>query len=405
MDVHAVPSVASVDGIGKRIVFDFTDLVDFLVHQSQLSGIQRVQVDIYRKLKSHPDVIVFPVYFAEYPKRYFAVDADKLLALDRKYAKNLRRIHPTPWRKLSRRIDRLKSFAPRSGDIVFVAGAGWISWRRTAYLAALHKKCHIALRWMMYDLTPVTHPEFTTGSNVSLFRIWVDAALAMSAVFICISHFTREELLSYAATKGLQVKAVAVPLAHEFSPVQAAIRSRFQYLKNERLVLSVGPLEPRKNHLPLVRLWERLYREMGEDTPILALVGGRGWGNDRLRAFLRGTADIYGQVVRIHDASDAELAWLYEHCEFTIYPSLYEGWGLPVGESLWFGKPCICFRHSSLAEVGGSHAIFCDPYERNALEHAVRNAIAGIFPLRPPQRSQLRTWDAVANEMIQAICS
>jgi glycosyltransferase involved in cell wall biosynthesis len=181
------------------------------------------------------------------------------------------------------------------------------------------------------------------------------------------------------------------------------MRNRFLYLKNMRFVLSVGTLEVRKNHLPLVRLWERLYREMGEFAPMLVLAGGSGWMIDRLETYLHATGNVYGQVVHIHDASDAELAWLYQHCEFTVYPTLYEGWGLPVGESLWFGKPCICYRHSSLPEVGGSHAIFCELDDTGSLERAIRAALAGDFPQRPPPRSELRTWNAVADEIVQAI--
>jgi hypothetical protein len=75
------------------------------------------------------------------------------------------------------------------------------------------------------------------------------------------------------------------------------------------------------------------------------------------------------------------------------------------GESLWFGKPCICYRHSSLPEVGGKHGIFCDLDDSGSLERAVRDAIAGKFAVQPPARAELRTWDAVTAEIVQAICT
>ena len=351
----------------------------------------------------HPEIEVIPVYFAEYPKRYFTIDTDRLIALDKEYAKSLRQLDPTPWRKLLRRFDRLRALEPKQGDIVFVAGAGWVSIRRTIYLAELQRRRHPTFVQWIHDLIPITHPEFVSHDHVHLFRSWIDTVLSMSGVFLCNSRFTREELLTYAAAAGRQVDAVAVPLAHEFSAVNPVMRGSFHYLKSERFVLSVGTVDLRKNQLSLVPLWERLYREMGKATPILVLAG---WASDLFEACLQAACSMcsmYGQVVHIRDASDAELAWLYEHCEFTVYPSLHEGWGLPVGESLWFGKPCICYRHSSLPEVGGDHAIFCDLHDRNSLERAVRAGIAGKFPVRPPARSQLRTWDAVTAEMIQAI--
>jgi glycosyltransferase involved in cell wall biosynthesis len=227
----------------------------------------------------------------------------------------------------------------------------------------------------------------------------------MPGQFLCISRFTREQLTEFAAEKGCKVDAVTVPLAHEFSPVEPAMRDSLRYLNNERFVLAVGTLEVRKNHLALVRLWERLYREMGDAMPTLVMAGARGWAVKRLSDFLRATGNVYGQVVHITDASDAELAWLYEHCEFTVFPSVYEGWGLPVGESLWFGKPCICYRHTSLPEVGGDYAIYCDLDDPGSIDQAVRAGLAGEFAARPPARSELRTWNMVATEMVGAIRS
>lgn len=85
---------------------------------------------------------------------------------------------------------------------------------------------------------------------------------------------------------------------------------------------------------------------MGDATPMLVLVGRSGWKIQQLGAFLDATGNVHGQVFQMGDASDGEVAWLYQHCQFTVFPSSYEGWGLPVGESLWFGKPVICFENS-----------------------------------------------------------
>ena len=389
-----------------RILFDFSDLIDFIADRpQQLTGIQRVQIDAYRKLTRQPGIEVVAVYFGEYPKRFFAVDADRLAVRDKEYAKGLRRYDPPPWRKPLRRLDRLRSIEPKPGDAVFVSGTGWASQRRTSYLAEIQKRLPILVHWMIYDIIPIKHPEFTTEVNIRPFRAWIDAALSMPGQFLCISRFTREQLTEFAAEKGRKVDAVTVPLAHEFSPVEPAMRDSLRYLNNERFVLSVGTLEVRKNHLALVRLWERLYREMGDAMPILVMAGARGWAVKRLSDFLRATGNVYGQVVHIADASDAELAWLYEHCEFTVFPSVYEGWGLPVGESLWFGKPCICYRHTSLPEVGGDYAIYCDLDDPGSIDRAVRAGLAGKFAARPPARSQLRTWNMVAIEMVGAIRS
>jgi len=83
--------------------------------------------------------------------------------------------------------------------------------------------------------------------------------------------------------------------------------------------------------------------------------------NDFLRVV---TADplIQDRVFVLQGLSDSEIAWLYENCEFTLYPSLYEGWGLPVAESLWYGKLCITSFASSLPEIGGDLVKYFDPH-------------------------------------------
>ncbi len=147
-----------------RILLDFSDLIDFVGDRpQQLTGIQRVQIDTYRKLERQPGIEVVPAYFGEYPKRFFTLDPDRLAARDKEYAKSLRRYDPPSWRKLLRRLDRVRSIEPRPGDAVFVSGTGWASERRTSYLAGIQKRASVLVHWMIYDLVPVRHPEFTSS--------------------------------------------------------------------------------------------------------------------------------------------------------------------------------------------------------------------------------------------------
>ena len=82
-----------------------------------------------------------------------------------------------------------------------------------------------------------------------------------------------------------------------------------------------------------------------------------------------------GTVIHLDGPTDAELAWCYEHAAFTCYPSLYEGWGLPVSESLAFGRPCLSSDTSSLPEAGAGLTTLLDPYDRTAW----RDAVLGLW--------------------------
>jgi hypothetical protein len=117
-------------------------------------------------------------------------------------------------------------------------------------------------------------------------------------------------------------------------------------------VLCVGAIHARKNHRLLYDVWLRLAARMGEACPHLVLVGGVAWNGHDVRArAARRCADQRAGQHPLDDVDDAALDWLYAHCSSTVYPSLHEGWGLPVAESLRHGKLCLAADTSSVPEI------------------------------------------------------
>jgi len=98
--------------------------------------------------------------------------------------------------------------------------------------------------------------------------------------------------------------------------------------------LMVGTLESRKNIWGLANVWKQIVDKLGLNAPRLIFAGQRGWLSDDFYDFLHGTGYVQGYIRTVGDATDLELKYLYENCQFTVYPSYYEGWGLPVGESI-----------------------------------------------------------------------
>ncbi len=134
--------------------------------------------------------------------------------------------------------------------------------------------------------------------------------------------------------------------------------------------------------------------------PKLILAGQRGWRTEDLFDLLARTGSLGGTVIVAETPTDAELAFLYRHCLFTVFPSLYEGWGLPIGESLWFGKHCIASKTSSMPQVGGDLADYVDPGNSEDLYRTLLEALQhpGHVVAREEliRKALLRRWRDVA---------
>ncbi len=105
-------------------------------------------------------------------------------------------------------------------------------------------------------------------------------------------------------------------------------------------MLYVSTIEARKNHTLLINVWRDCLAQ-GIDMPKLVLVGRYGWGIEAIRRIIEFDPLLRDRVVHFANIGDGELTWAYDHCLFTVYPSLIEGWGLPIGEALGRGRICV----------------------------------------------------------------
>ncbi len=200
-----------------------------------------------------------------------------------------------------------------------------------------------------------------------------------------------------------------MPLAQAFdkAPQGQVLRREITELARTPFVLVVGTLESRKNIWRLAQAWQRLSAEAGLALPRLVFAGKRGWHIADFNDLMQATGNLGGLVQFADRPSDTELAWLYENCLFTAMVSLYEGWGLPIGESLAFGKTAVVADNSSMPEVGGDMVEYCDATSIDSIADAVRKLVA-----EPAHRetleariadTRLRTWDDVAADFVAAL--
>jgi glycosyltransferase involved in cell wall biosynthesis len=180
------------------------------------------------------------------------------------------------------------------------------------------------------------------------------------------SAFTAGDVARYRRAQGLpDCDIPLIRLGDGFS--QAGAHATVAHGLDRPYALVVSTIELRKNHALLVDAWQVLLARHGPDAvPSLVFAGREGPLSHDLMQRLRATSNLGGHVILRPSSSDAEIAALYRGCSFTLFPSLYEGWGLPVAESFTFGKPCLASNATSVPEVGGDLASYFDPLDLSA---------------------------------------
>src|SRR5260370_4260389 len=168
--------------------------------------------------------------------------------------------------------------------------------------------------------------------------------------------------MTFAAESGWRLpRVVALEMGSGFGDRLTADEQAMVSLP-PRYVLLVSTIELRKNHRLLVRVWQRLLERHGTNlVPNLVFAGKIGWLVDDLLDDLQASDCLNGKIVLLRSLSDAELQQAYRSCLFTVFPSLSEGWGLPIAESLAHGKFCLASNRTSIPEVGGDLIDYFDP--------------------------------------------
>ncbi len=250
----------------------------------------------------------------------------------------------------------------RPGDIIVSLGAGWGVPHYVKHIVEAKRRYGIKFSTLIHDLIPLEYESLVEERHVVQFRNWLREALPVADVVLTTSKHSRNALVKLAGDAGWPLPRIEV--VEPGSGLNNQLLSGDHGTVNlpQRYVLFVSTIEIRKNHRLLVRIWRRLIERHGADAvPALIFAGQIGWLVDELLAELSASDYLGGKILLMPGLSDAELRQAYRSSLFTVFPSLCEGWGLPIAESLMHGKFCVASNRTSIPEVGGDLVDYFDP--------------------------------------------
>ncbi|MFP5218810.1 MAG: glycosyltransferase family 4 protein [Actinomycetes bacterium] len=310
------------------------------------------------------------------------------------------------WQRPLHRLPRPRSettlLVPWEGTVVLPEVPGR---DQCARLAALAEHSGNRVTMVGYYCIPVVSAELMPAAEPTRFVRYLTVVKHADAV-AGISRSAAEEFRGFTAALPAQGLAgpevVAVPLATD-APAPADDVGNAPVVPE---VLVVGSHEPRKNHLAVLHAAEVLWREGHAFR--LHLIGGPGWTTTAFDARLEALRRA-GRPVEAQRSVDDDGLWrAYRRARFTVFPSLHEGYGLPVVESLTLGTPVVATSYGSIAELAADGGVVpVDPHDDDALTAAMRSLLtddARLEALRAEARARpLRTWDDYARDLWQAL--
>jgi glycosyltransferase involved in cell wall biosynthesis len=406
-------------------MFDVTDLIQYMRDSRVPTGIQRVQLKIIyfalTEFKDKANPIV--VYFNQAESKWIPVETDLFLSLHNA-AESGDEILEEDLQEIMKRLahpdlpqDYLDEQLQQNDFILVNLGTSWWIENYFLKLRELRKKYGIRYVPMIHDVIPLMTPVHCSQPLVEEFCQWFSTLPFEVDGAVTNSHWSAMDIRHRVAEFLPQAVFPVYPIAlngdmrRDISTRSVTTNDTIRYLipPNSSFVLCVGTLESRKNHLLLFRAWERLLANHdAADVPVLVCLGKAGWLFDEAAEFLRARPALSAKIMLISSVTDQSLAALYQECLFTISNSFYEGWGLPITESISFGALPLIPCHTSLTEAGGRAAVY---FRDDDLDDLSAKLETLIFSVEERKRlsdharanSSLRSWKEVAREFVDTI--
>jgi|CXWL01.1.fsa_nt_gi glycosyltransferase involved in cell wall biosynthesis len=278
----------------------------------------------------------------------------------------------------------------------------------TAHAVPMFCKCPKAM--VVHDLFPVTHPEFFTKKMAKMTAMINGWAMNKCQLLLANSEHTKQEIQKIYKFHDSKVRVVYLGLGNVKEPVDPESVTDIELKRIgvafKKFLFTIGTLEPRKNLPRLIESFAQVSKDLDTDFG-LAIAGAKGWKESGIFQKLR-ELSMEDRVTFLGYVADDDVPKLFARCEFFVFPSTIEGFGIPALEALHFGAPLVCSNAGALPEVAGPDAVLFNPHSHDLMEGALKEGLA-----RKDRREELVAkgkefakkfnWETTAKQTLDAV--
>ena len=406
------------------IWFFIGDVIEWLESGRSISGVQRVALELlFASAKLAQTEGTFRIGVCAFdPRRsdllilplnetlaYFRRHSTPTNSIPESVPKRVLQLLSRPGPKPERRAPPLASGAvvPNAGDHILFLGLVWAP----PFIPLFRhlKATGTNFSVLVYDMIQIQRPDLVGEAMGREFAAWLETALQTASIIFVSSLITQRVIVAWADAGKLEALPAIATLRFGMSHLDPSnVRRPRQAVRRRNYALSVGTIDRRKNQSMLFAAWNDLMRIVGPGrTPQLVVVGRRD-----LPSLDAGTQQLIdqGRILIVEGATDDEVSSLYAHCRFTLFPSLAEGYGLPVAESLRFGKVCITSDLPEVREFAGELVWYFQTGSRDAAMAQILRAVTSPDLLRDQERKIAAAfvpplWHDAALSMLNAVAA
>jgi glycosyltransferase involved in cell wall biosynthesis len=259
---------------------------------------------------------------------------------------------------------------------------------KRALIARLKRRSGARFVCLVHDLIPIQFPEYAKPGQAEHHLRRIETAVEFADALIVNSAVTGEALRPQLARAGRAPPVLVALLGADLPPEPRGDHSRL----DRPYFVYVSTIEARKNHIMLLNLWRRLSMELGEEAPLLVLIGQRGWETENVVDMLERCPALRRSVIEHNALPDDEMVGLIRGASAVLLPSFAEGFGFPVIEALALGVPALCSDIPALRETGGGVPEYLDPLDGPGWGAAILDYAATGSPRRKAQLARLARW-------------